>query len=260
MFQRRRCSALRAQWFWRERRKPRATRTPPSQSSNGPPHYRTRWPTRSRLIGTTRSGNLWPQLYYRPAATPKPSNNLRARFAGHRPMVGRTTDWPNYINHAATRRRRARPKLSSPRPGSAIAICCSFQIFEARRGSDRSAVACRRHDAAEHERQFGGDVPHDTAEHRQPFVRDPARHAGDRNSGQRFAAIVVDHSRDAAQPHARFLVIDGITAPPDALELLEQFARPHDRLFRQPRHSLPADDGVDVLIGIGGEHRLADAG
>ena len=43
-------------------------------------------------------------------------------------------------------------------------------------------------------------------------------------------------------------------------QLLEQIARPHDRFFGQPRHAVMMDDGVDVRVGIGREHRLADAG
>src|SRR5262245_55143364 len=89
-------------------------------------------PTRSRRTGTIRSGSRWPQPCCRPAAMAKPSSNSSLRCAGRPPTAGLTTDWRNCIWHAATPPRRARPKLTSPKPGSATASFCRFRICEAR--------------------------------------------------------------------------------------------------------------------------------
>src|SRR6266436_8918529 len=98
------------------------------------------------------------------------------------------------------------------------------------------------HHAPERNRKLSCNLTHGSAESRQPIVGHAAGHAGHGNRRKRFAAIVVDHGGDAAQPHARFLIVDGITLPPDRFEFLEQLTGPYDRLFRQPRHALAADD------------------
>src|SRR6266436_4357923 len=110
-----------------------------------------------------------------------------------------------------------------------------------------------RHDAPERNGQLIRNLAHDLAKSGQPVVGHAAGHARHGNRRKRFAAIVVDHGGDASQPHTRFLIIDGVTLSPDRLKFPEQFAGPHDRLFRQPRHALAADDRLDVLIRIGGE-------
>ena len=48
------------------------------------------------------------------------------------PTAGRTTDWPNCRSRAATRLRRARPRLTSRESGSVTAAFCGFPISEAR--------------------------------------------------------------------------------------------------------------------------------
>jgi hypothetical protein len=67
-----------------------------------------------------------------------------------------------------------------------------------------------RHHAAKRHRQFRRHFPHSLAKLRQPLIGQAAGHARDGNGGQRLGAIVVDDGRDAAEPHAGFLVIDGI--------------------------------------------------
>ena len=103
---------------------------PPSCGSSGRPRCRTRCPTPSRRIGTTRSGSLLPLPCCRLAATPRRSDSSSARSAERHPMAGRTTGWRNCISHAATPPRRARPRLTLPEPGSATASCCRFPISE----------------------------------------------------------------------------------------------------------------------------------
>ncbi|MGB8558788.1 MAG: hypothetical protein WCD62_10135, partial [Pseudolabrys sp.] len=66
---------------------------------------------------TTRSGSLLPLRSCRLAATLRLSDSSSAPSAERHPTVGRTTDWPNYIRHAATLPPRARPKLTLPEPG-----------------------------------------------------------------------------------------------------------------------------------------------
>lgn len=127
--------------------------------------------------------------------------------------------------------------------------------------SDRPGFPVRRGWAslAEGQSQLTGDFAHDLPDFRQPVVGEAAGHAGDRDRRQRLGAVIVDDCGNTAQAHAGFFVVDRKTLLADLVELLEQVTRPHDRLFGQARHAVMADDGADLLVGIGREHRLADA-
>ena len=83
---------------------------PPSCGSSERPRCRTRLPTPSRRIGTTRSGSLLPLPSCRLAATLRRSDSSSAPSAERHPTAGRTTDWRNYKGtrqHTAARKAEA---------------------------------------------------------------------------------------------------------------------------------------------------------
>src|SRR5262245_19125818 len=61
----------------------------------------------------------------------RPSSSSSLRCAGRRPTAGHITDWRNCIRPAATPRRRAKPRPTLRKPGSATASSCSFRISDA---------------------------------------------------------------------------------------------------------------------------------